>query len=360
MAGKLTNYGVQPGHFKTVFVDESGHAWEPEVLGCFSHLLVNDGTSQLVLAGDPKQLGPVVASDVAKAAGLGLSMLERLMEGPLYANNVVQYPHSLGYNPLCITKLVRCYRCHPDILYVPNQLFYDGHLVSSASDAVARSMLSWRMLPNPDSPLLFHGVAGDDIREASSPSWFNVAEIELVIEYVNQLIGMMRVNPAEIGIITPYSKQVQKIKVALGSRRIANVTVGSCEQFQGQERKVVIISTVRSTKGYQGIDEKFKLGFVDNPKRFNVAVTRAQALLIIVGNPRILVKDRNWREMLLFCRQRNACVGLPVPFDDPNDNDDGGGFGANPFGEFAVAADGEPDGIDVEDEGYYHAAREFG
>lgn len=52
--------------------------------------------------------------------------------------------------------------------------------------------------------------------------------------------------------------------------------VGSVEQLQGQEKRVVIISTVRSDPSFLSHDCKHKLGFVGNPKRFNVAITRAQ------------------------------------------------------------------------------------
>ena len=57
-----------------------------------------------------------------------------------------------------------------------------------------------------------------------------------------------------------------------------------------QERRVIIVSTVRSTPQYVLTDKQYKLGFLQNPKRFNVAITRAQALLIVVGNPRILIQ----------------------------------------------------------------------
>ena len=64
--------------------------------------------------------------------------------------------------------------------------------------------------------------------------------------------------------------------------------VGTTEEFQGQERKVVILSTVRSSPEYVSLDQTHRLGFLADPKRFNVAITRAQALLIVVGNPNIL------------------------------------------------------------------------
>ena len=64
--------------------------------------------------------------------------------------------------------------------------------------------------------------------------------------------------------------------------------VGTVEEFQGQERRVVVVSTVRSSPEYLATDFQHKLGFLANPKRFNVAITRARALLVVVGNPYLL------------------------------------------------------------------------
>ena len=83
----------------------------------------------------------------------------------------------------------------------------------------------------------------------------------------------------DIGIITPYNKQAQKLKRLLRMEGLEKVKVGSTETFQGQERRVIIISTVRSSEDYVSSDVLHNLGFLENPKRFNVAVTRAQALL---------------------------------------------------------------------------------
>ncbi len=72
-----------------------------------------------------------------------------------------------------VTKLVLNYRSHPEILRLPNRMFYDDELVPCASPLVARSLEGWEHLLAPGFPLIFHGVEGRDEREGSSPSWFN-------------------------------------------------------------------------------------------------------------------------------------------------------------------------------------------
>ena len=131
-----------------------------------------------------------------------------------------------------------------------------------------------------------------------------------------------RCNPENIGIISPYRKQVSKIKQALKTRNnthnnFDSVLVGSCEQLQGQERRVIIISTVRSSTDFLSRDKFFNLGFLENPKRFNVAVTRAQALLIIIGNPHLLKSDLCFGKLLQFCCDNNAYIGTPLDAIDP-------------------------------------------
>ena len=105
------------------------------------------------------------------------------------------------------------------------------------------------------------------------------------------------------------------------------------ETFQGQERRVIIISTVRSENDLLSSDRKYNLGFVSNEKRFNVAVTRAKALLIVVGNPKVLATDeKNWLQLLRFCRDNGSWLGEEwvegASSDDEEDDgivvDDGG------------------------------------
>lgn len=83
------------------------------------------------------------------------------------------------------------------------------------------------------------------------------------------------------------------------------------EDFQGGEKKVIVISTTLSRR--HRVEKEAKIGFLGDPKKFNVALTRAQALAIVVGNPNLLVGEDYWRDLLLFCRDNDAIRGCPCP-----------------------------------------------
>ncbi|XP_035520313.1 RNA helicase Mov10l1 [Morone saxatilis] len=306
-AGMFHNIGLQVGHFTHVFLDEAGQATEPESLIPLS--LVSERDGQIVLAGDPCQLGPVVKSRLAAAFGLGVSLLERLMANPLYSRQ------DWGYNPKLVTKLIYNYRSHEALLTLPSKLFYQGELSFKAPRAVVDSLCQWKTLPKKGFPLLLHGVRGTEMREGNNPSWFNPVEAVQVMLYCCQLAKTLY-NPldaSDIGIIAPYKKQCEKIRVLLGKVGLSDIKVGSVEEFQGQEFLVIIISTVRSNESVESDDLQSALGFLSNPKRFNVAVTRPKALLLIVGNPHILIRDPCFRALLQYCFINGAYLGCDPP-----------------------------------------------
>ncbi|XP_062277505.1 RNA helicase Mov10l1 [Scomber scombrus] len=306
-AGMFYNLGLQVGHFTHLFLDEAGQATEPESRIPIS--LVSERDGQIVLAGDPCQLGPVVKSKIATAFGLGVSLLERLMANPLYSR------HEWGYNPKLVTKLIYNYRSHEALLTLPSKLFYQGELCFKAPRAVVDSLCQWKNLPKRGFPLLFHGVRGTEMREGKNPSWFNPVEAVQVMLYCCQLAKKLYnpVDVSDIGIIAPYKKQSEKIRVLLGKVGLSDIKVGSVEEFQGQEFLVIIISTVRSNELVQSDDLQSVIGFLANPKRFNVAVTRPKAMLLIVGNPHILIRDPCFRALLQYCYINGAYVGCDPP-----------------------------------------------
>ncbi|XP_065066757.1 RNA helicase Mov10l1-like [Rhopilema esculentum] len=323
MAGILYCAGLQSGHFTHVFVDEAGQCTEPECLVAAGMLAGNED-GQMVLAGDPFQLGPVLQSGISLRFGLGTSMLERLISRSLYARNEIEFADDGCYNPLLVTKLVNNYRSHESLLNLSSTLFYHGELRPFAKPELINSFIDADFLPNKKFPLIFHGVRGEDMREGNSPSWFNPAEVLKVMKYVQHVISQpgKDVSLDEIGIITPYRKQVEKIRLVLESVNLQGIKVGSVEEFQGQERQIIIISTVRSNESFVTFDQRHALGFLSNPKRFNVAITRAQALLIVIGNPHILCRDPYWCSLVQYSVANSAFTGCELPsLVDPNIKD---------------------------------------
>ncbi|XP_022719235.1 probable RNA helicase SDE3 [Durio zibethinus] len=303
--------GVDRGHFSHIFLDEAGQASEPESMVPIANLCRKE--TVVVLAGDPKQLGPVIFSKDADAFGLGKSYLERLFECECYSNEDDNF----------ITKLVRNYRCHPAILDLPSRLFYKGELIACKEDNSFSITSKVDFFPNKEFPVLFFGIQGCDEREGNNPSWFNRIEVSKVVDIINKLRASTDLNEADIGVITPYRQQVLKVKKVLETWDLLDIKVGSVEQFQGQEKEVIIVSTVRSTVKHNEFDRTYCLGFLSNPKRFNVAITRARSLLVIVGNPHIVCKDPYWEKLLWHCSENNSYQGCPLPerqnhdFDEP-------------------------------------------
>ncbi|EDQ88785.1 uncharacterized protein MONBRDRAFT_25856 [Monosiga brevicollis MX1] len=308
-----------------VFVDEAGYADECETLlpliGGVGGWSESVGT-RIVLAGDPYQLGPIIRSPVTVKHGLGVSMLERLMSQAPYA----RLPGALtGTSPLFnrayVTKLVKNYRSHPELLTVPSRMFYDNQLEACADVDERNSLLTWDKLPNANVPLVFHGVQGKHEQEGDSPSFFNLEELVQVRSYVESLLGHKRagLKQTDIGVISPYVKQCQRLRRVFKDNKWECIKVGTVEAFQGDERRVIIVSTVRSVKPAQlgnvdlaaflRFDVDHSLGFLRNPKRFNVAITRPKALLVVVGNPFVLRCDPCWRQLIDFAREQGCYVG---------------------------------------------------
>lgn len=313
-AGIPHGLGIERGHFTHVFLDEAGQATEPMSMVLIKTLA--DEATNVVLAGDVRQLNPIVHSPLARDFGLKQSYLQRLMDMPIYDEKTGK--------GRTITKLVNHFRSHPDLLDFPNRHFYGGELVPCADPAVTHSLLKYDRLPAKNFPIIFHGVVGRDQREAESPSFFNVDEVTIVKGYLTSLLEdrKMRITPNDIGVIAPYHAQCQKI-LSILPPKLKGVKVGSVEEFQGQERRVIIITTVRSSTDYIAYDMRHTLGFVADAKRFNVAITRARSLLIVVGNPRTLGLDPMWREWLNFVHQKGGCRGKELDWDptDPVNED---------------------------------------
>lgn len=273
--------------FPVVVIDEACQATEPSAL-----VSTSSKTSQLILVGDQFQLPPTVLSGYDSP--LYTSLFERLI--------------AEGMTPLLLN---RQYRMHPMIANFPSKQFYSGKLLS---DDITKS----RVLPcNLDplltsNPVLFLNCnggeeqvdkkVGEKMLEQNAVhqySFANPQEAELVLRIVELLsVGFQ---PQDIGIISPYSLQVRVISELLRTsiERGDEVEVHTVDGFQGREKAVIVFSAVRCNK-------EGKVGFLSDWRRLNVAITRAQMKLIVIGNAGTLKSDKVWRAWLRWLRNQGC------------------------------------------------------
>eukprot|EP00164_Ancoracysta_twista_P003741 GFYU01005015.1.p1 GENE.GFYU01005015.1~~GFYU01005015.1.p1 ORF type:complete len:976 (-),score=230.34 GFYU01005015.1:49-2976(-) len=314
----LVKAGLPKGHFSHILVDEAGQSLQPE---CLLPLQLATRDTTIAFVGDHKQLGPVVRSRTARRLGLGISLLERFMT--LYERDygsMDERTSSQRYLTLCNN-----YRAHEALLQFPSDRFYNSSLIQSAANV--DGLCDWEELPNRlNCPLMFYGVAGVHRRDLDSPSFYNPVEASTLVNLLSKLLDTKRATVDDIGVIAPYRQQVYKIRLLLRHRNLGKIRVGTVDDYQGQEEKIVFISTVISREGLsqKRLRDMPGVGLISNNQRFNVAVTRAKALMVIVGDPLAMVEDDNWGALLKHCVQKNAYCGCPCPeLDVDNDLDEG-------------------------------------
>jgi len=312
-AARLVDKGLPRGHFAYILVDEAAQAKEAEAVVPLA-LLDPAAGGRLVLGGDPCQLGPVVASNVAKEHGLEVSLMERLMRDfPRYRPGAGGAAGGTTFDPAAIVRLVANYRSHGALLTVPSVLFYGGELLERADRSETGALLGLPAFGGTDFPFLFHAVEGRQERQGTNPSWFNADEAAAVLDHVRALRGA-GVAPADVVVLSPYRAQIAKVDALLGRHGCPGVRVASTEEFQGGEVTAVVITTVRSATVADAPvpGGAMSLGFLASPKRFNVAITRAKAALIVVGSPH-LAADEHYAALIAHAQGGGGYRGAPLP-----------------------------------------------
>jgi AAA domain len=145
---------------------------------------------------------------------------------------------------------------------------------------------------------------------SSGTSYLNRTEASYVEKIATHLLRM-GVTPGQIGVITPYDGQRKYVSDymrragALASSLYEAIEVASVDAFQGREKDFILVTCVRSSES-QGI------GFLSDPRRLNVALTRARLGVILLGNPRVLSKNPLWAALLLHFKEYECLVEGPL------------------------------------------------
>lgn len=263
--------------FDHIVIDEATKALEAEIAA-----MLLRSPRHLVLIGDTNQLSNIIKNQNAEQLGLGVPMIQRFLD-----------------NKIPSQMLTEQYRMHPEIAIFSNATFYNGE-IQNGVEAYERTHKLYQHPIHSLSPVFFYHV--ESVEEKKESSYINKGEAK-TIENIIRRLYQSGVSSSEINIITFY--QGQKAYMAkifeetgkeLGNRYqnfLHEVLVMSVDSSQGSESNFVIISCVRANK-------KCQIGFLDDYRRLNVAMTRAKYELIVVGNANKLKKNPLFGEMIRF------------------------------------------------------------
>ena len=276
--------------FNVVIVDEASQATIPSILIPLSK------ARRFILAGDHKQLPPTIISKKA-----------HFLEKTLFEELIKKYPNK--------SSLLNVqYRMNSFLMKFPNLEFYNGNLKSDSSvdninldEIIDLEELSHlkesdveKQLHNNLKPLLFIDTSNlknnEEKHLKDSKSIINQSEADIATSIAKFYLGT-GINPKDIGIISPYADQVNLIQEKIP------IEVKSVDGFQGREKEIIIISTVRS-------NENGNIGFLKDLRRLNVAITRAKRKLIVIGNKNTLKGNPTYSKLIKFCTKNDLLISF--------------------------------------------------
>lgn len=273
-----SNHRILTGrHFSTLFIDEAAQALEA---ACWIAIRKAD---RVILAGDHCQLPPTIKCMEAARSGLDRTLMEKVVMNKQEAVSLLKIQ----------------YRMHRSIMQFPSAWFYQGELEAAPE-------ISHRGILELDTPINWIDTSEMDFHEefvGESFGRINKPEANLLLQELENYIRKIGENRVaeeciDFGLISPYKAQVQylrnKIKGSPFFRPYRNrITVNTVDGFQGQERDVIFISLVRA-------NENGQIGFLNDLRRMNVAITRARMKLVILGDATTMSKHAFYRKLIEY------------------------------------------------------------
>ncbi len=277
------------------------------------------------LGGLPRALANVDVDADGKMGGLprppATADVSHITESPGGIANVSLATRS------CVS-LTTQYRMNRWICNFSSRVFYSGKLV--ADPAIANRVLNMpetgvgfdtepsgitRAL-RPSHPLVFVDARDNVGAQFIAPTLKSSVAEALIVRALVQGLLMRGIGERDIGIIAPYRAQVANIRRHLFSDDPASdwralstdtpMSIDTVDRFQGGERMVIIMSFATSTApepAHQLYD------FLTNPNRLNVALTRAQRKLIVVGNMAALCELPYYGRLIAYCESMGTVIG---------------------------------------------------
>ncbi|KAK8067364.1 RNA dependent RNA polymerase-domain-containing protein [Apiospora hydei] len=266
--------------FDIVIIDEASQQTEPASL-----VPLTKGCRRAVLVGDHVQLRPTVQS-VTAALGYDVSLFERLYTS---CGDGGRGGRSGGNQKTCMLNTQ--YRMHPSICAFSSEEFYRGELrtgMAAEDRPLPASAFPWPKAALDGGSLdvartLFIECAGrEDLGQKSKRNRGQADLCRRVCQLLSDIPTIARDTGGKhkqqsIAVLTPYTAQMTLLKTTTLSGLKGDIEVSSIDGFQGREADIVVFVTVRC-------NERGEIGFLKDLRRMNVALTRARAGLIVLGN----------------------------------------------------------------------------
>ena len=330
--------------FSLAIIDEASQILEPHLIGLLS--AQHEGQPAIrkfVLIGDHKQLPAVVqqqqeVSRVSDPLLLDIQLTDCRLS--LFERLLLRYEH----DPAVTYMLSRQGRMHHDIALFPNHAFYDDRLTEvplphqlAALPAVTSPVsteVSHDVTPQTAAPAAIHPIQAlllshrvtfiaSEPPQADTSEKVNQVEADIIAALVRHIYAIEHDHfstTQTVGIIVPYRNQIATIRNTLdrfGIPQLHDITIDTVERFQGSQRRYIIYGFTISR--YHQLRFLTDNVFIDSngnivDRKLNVAMTRAQEHLLLVGNPQLLSRNLTFSRLMQFARDRQSY--LQVSRDD--------------------------------------------
>ena len=289
--------------FDRLIIDEATQVLEPMVAGIIPLF------SKILLIGDHRQLAAVVAQDSVALkvkhesllsiglADLGSSYFERIF------TRCQQEQWTWAYDKLSYQG-----RMHQEVMKFPSTYFYDGMLkvLPSRFDDRQTLPLKFESISNghlssllATKRVLFFPVTSQELFNSK----INVDEARVVAKILSSLVQLYQSNNLEmamrdIGIITPFRAQIAQIRgeIAATELDLNDLTIDTVERFQGGAKKIIIISLCMNSEAQ--LNNLISLSSDGVDRKLNVALTRAEEQVIVIGDPEVLGRNPIYRAFI--------------------------------------------------------------
>lgn len=278
---------LQTTSFDYVIIDEACQALETT---CWTAILKLAPQGRLLLAGDHLQLPPTVkATKTFKEGDKSATLrLPNTLEKTLFDRMLYMYGDG------CKALLDTQYRMNEEIMAYPNEALYNSRLRADESCRTIR-LYDLESVEKPEeaddelwtAPLVFYDTTGtgmwekmadEDLQGSTLQATSRCNENEAVlVERHIRLLMEHGVPMNDIAVLSPYASQIDLLSTQLRNSLGSEMEIGTVDGMQGREKEVVIISLVRS-------NEEHDVGFLNERRRLNVAMTRAKRQLVVVGD----------------------------------------------------------------------------